>query len=281
MLCLAGAAPVEDAISERWRRWTNWLWPPRSPSGRGQVQHVEQLGDYVATAFSHAVTGRPRPGLPGGAHRPGALLSRSRGHCAPIAGPGLGGTTPADGAGQPGARGRGHAGASSASGGAGRERRVLVRGRPPAAGVRRACRHPGGHTSTGSGTISDDHPLCFGRDWQNVVARADVLLVVGTQLGHFAGYGHYPNLDQLIQVDIDPTNLSKATLASSAMPVPCSISWRRKTDAWTPTTGSAACARGPRPSPPPRLPWVDPRRCRSIRCGYAPRSPASSSRMPR
>jgi acetolactate synthase-1/2/3 large subunit len=44
------------------------------------------------------------------------------------------------------------------------------------------------------------------------VARADVLLVVGTQFNYSVGYGHFPHLDHLIQVDIDPTQLTKATL---------------------------------------------------------------------
>ena len=61
----------------------------------------------------------------------------------------------------------------------------------------------------GRGTVSDDHPLCFGRDWQNVVAQADVLLVIGTQLNYFFGYGNFPNLDHLIQVDIDPAELGR------------------------------------------------------------------------
>jgi len=64
----------------------------------------------------------------------------------------------------------------------------------------------------GRGTIPDDHPHCFGRDWQNVLAQADVVLVVGTQLNYFSGYGHFGHLDRLIQVDIDPTQLGRADL---------------------------------------------------------------------
>lgn len=63
------------------------------------------------------------------------------------------------------------------------------------------------------GAVPDDHPLCFGRDWANVVARADVLLVIGTQLNYFVGYGHYTHLDALIQVDIDGGGLQRADLA--------------------------------------------------------------------
>jgi acetolactate synthase-1/2/3 large subunit len=59
------------------------------------------------------------------------------------------------------------------------------------------------------GVISDDHPLCFGRDWQNVVSQADVLLVVGKQLDYFFGYGRFPHLDHLIQIDIEPSEIGR------------------------------------------------------------------------
>jgi acetolactate synthase-1/2/3 large subunit len=64
----------------------------------------------------------------------------------------------------------------------------------------------------GRGTVPDDHELCFGRDWQNVVAQADVLLVIGTRLNYFFGYGHFPHLEHMIQVDIDPGELGRADL---------------------------------------------------------------------
>ncbi len=59
------------------------------------------------------------------------------------------------------------------------------------------------------GIVSDDHPNCFGRDWQNVVFGADVLLVVGKQLDYFFGYGRFPNLDHLVQIDIDPAEIGR------------------------------------------------------------------------
>ena len=59
------------------------------------------------------------------------------------------------------------------------------------------------------GTVPDDHPLCFGNDWQSVVYRADTLLVVGKQLDYFFGYGYFPHLDHLIQVDVNPVEIGR------------------------------------------------------------------------
>jgi acetolactate synthase-1/2/3 large subunit len=59
------------------------------------------------------------------------------------------------------------------------------------------------------GTVPDDHPLCFGNDWQSVVYRADVLLVVGKQLDYFFGYGFFPHLDHLLQVDLNPAEIGR------------------------------------------------------------------------
>jgi acetolactate synthase-1/2/3 large subunit len=61
----------------------------------------------------------------------------------------------------------------------------------------------------GRGTIPDDHPLCVGRDWQNLVFQADVVLVVGTQLDYFFGFGNFPHLDALIQLDVHPGELGR------------------------------------------------------------------------
>jgi acetolactate synthase I/II/III large subunit len=58
------------------------------------------------------------------------------------------------------------------------------------------------------GTIPDDHPRCFGQDWQNVCYQADVLLVIGKQLDYFFGYGRFPNA-QLIQVDVNPLEIGR------------------------------------------------------------------------
>jgi acetolactate synthase-1/2/3 large subunit len=59
------------------------------------------------------------------------------------------------------------------------------------------------------GTVPDDHPLCFGNDWQSIVYRADVLLIVGKQLDYFFGYGYFPHLDHLIQVDVNPAEIGR------------------------------------------------------------------------
>jgi acetolactate synthase-1/2/3 large subunit len=59
------------------------------------------------------------------------------------------------------------------------------------------------------GTIPDEHPLCLGQDWQNVCYQADVLLCVGKQLDYFFGYGRFPNLEHLIQVDVNPLEIGR------------------------------------------------------------------------
>ncbi len=61
----------------------------------------------------------------------------------------------------------------------------------------------------GRGTIPDDHPRCFGQDWQNVCYQADVLCCVGKQLDYFFGYGRFPNLEHLIQVDVNPLEIGR------------------------------------------------------------------------
>jgi len=59
------------------------------------------------------------------------------------------------------------------------------------------------------GILPDDHPNCFGRDWQNIVFQADVLLVVGKQLDYFFGFGRFPHLRHLVQVDIEPSEIGR------------------------------------------------------------------------
>ena len=65
----------------------------------------------------------------------------------------------------------------------------------------------------GRGTVPDDHPACFGRDWQNVVFQADVLVVVGKQLDYFFGYGRFPHLEHLVQIDIEPGEIGRNRVA--------------------------------------------------------------------
>ncbi|MHB8670684.1 MAG: thiamine pyrophosphate-binding protein [Acidimicrobiales bacterium] len=59
------------------------------------------------------------------------------------------------------------------------------------------------------GTVPDDHPLCLGSDWENLVTQADVLLVIGKQLDYFFGYGRFTRVDHLIQVDINPAEIGR------------------------------------------------------------------------
>ncbi len=59
------------------------------------------------------------------------------------------------------------------------------------------------------GIVPDDHPLCFGQDWQNVCYQADVLLCVGKQLDYFFGYGRFPNLEHFLQVDVNPLEIGR------------------------------------------------------------------------
>jgi len=83
--------------------------------------------------------------------------------------------------------------------GAGAELRALVEHASLPLVTRRAAR----------GLLPDDHPLCFGQHWASVVYQADVLLVVGTQLDYFFGYGRFPHLRQLVQLDIHPGELGR------------------------------------------------------------------------
>ena len=62
----------------------------------------------------------------------------------------------------------------------------------------------------GRGVVPDDHPASFGRDWQQVVFQADALLVIGSRLNYFFGYGAFEHLDSLIQVDIEPSELGRS-----------------------------------------------------------------------
>ncbi len=59
------------------------------------------------------------------------------------------------------------------------------------------------------GVVPDTHPNSFGRDWQNVVFQADVLLVVGKQLDYFFGYGRFPHLRHLVQIDVEPSEIGR------------------------------------------------------------------------
>ncbi len=212
MLCIAGAATSRGRdVGEVEALDQLALAAPVTKWARA-VQHVEQLADYVATAFSHAVTGRPGPVY---LEVPIDLVHSLAGpEDSPLPAPAR------DWAVQRRLRAPGTLVLEAAE--------ILGRARRPAvlAGSGVFWSEAGAHLQAfveetgipvvtrqqGRGTIPDDHPLCLGRDWQNVVARADVLLVVGTQFNYSIGYGQFPHLDHLVQVDIDPTQLHKATL---------------------------------------------------------------------
>ncbi len=60
------------------------------------------------------------------------------------------------------------------------------------------------------GSIRQDHPLFFSRTRRGALARADVILIVGTPLDFRLAYGKPFNPQaKIIQVDIDPTELGR------------------------------------------------------------------------
>jgi len=61
MVCLAGAATSRGRDFGEVEALDQLALAAPVTKWARAVQHVEQLGDYVATAFSHAVTGRPGP----------------------------------------------------------------------------------------------------------------------------------------------------------------------------------------------------------------------------
>jgi len=62
----------------------------------------------------------------------------------------------------------------------------------------------------GRGSIPQDHPLFFSRTRRGALARADVILIIGTPLDFRLAYGrHFNPQARTIQVDIDPTELGR------------------------------------------------------------------------
>ena len=139
-----------------------------------------------------------------------------------------------------------------------RRQRRVVGGRGRRAARARRARHSGrdppSRRAARSPTII---PLCFGRDWQNVVFQADVLLVVGKQLDYFFGYGRFPHLAHLVQVDVEPGEIGR-----NRVPVSVGIVADAKPDARRARgrgaaarhrrVGRAAARAGRRRSRPPR-----------------------------
>jgi acetolactate synthase-1/2/3 large subunit len=60
------------------------------------------------------------------------------------------------------------------------------------------------------GSVPQDHPLFFSRTRRGALARADVILIIGTPLDFRLAYGKRFNPEaRIIQVDIDPTELGR------------------------------------------------------------------------
>ncbi len=60
------------------------------------------------------------------------------------------------------------------------------------------------------GSIPQDHPLFFSRTRRGALARADVILIIGTPLDFRLAYGKRFNPQaKIIQVDVDPTELGR------------------------------------------------------------------------
>lgn len=213
LLCIAGAATTRGRDAGEVESLDQLALATPVTKWARAVQYLDQLSDYVATAFRHATAGRPGPvylEVPiDVVHStlPAEKVSIVEPHTRWQSQRRLGAPEPLvdeavrllQGAKRPAVL----AGSGVWWSGAAAELGRFVE----------TANIPVVTRQQGRGTISDDHPLCFGRDWANVVARADVLLVIGTQLNYFVGYGHYPHLDHLIQVDIDATQMKRADLA--------------------------------------------------------------------
>jgi len=67
----------------------------------------------------------------------------------------------------------------------------------------------------GRGAVSDEHPLSLGVHWERVVPRADLLLVVGSRFNYFFGYGRFPAVKNIIQIDVEPGELGRPAVPLS------------------------------------------------------------------
>lgn len=206
LVCIAGAAITrgQDAGEvesldqlEVVRSVTKWA---------RRVHHLDRIPEYVALAFREARAGRPGPVyLELAIDVIHSTIEESDVVFPPLIDPRSGGAADA--------------------GTIERAVDLLEQARRPAivagsgvwwAGADDALRELVEHTGipvvtrqAGRGTVPDDHPLCFGQDWQNICYQADVLLCVGKQLDYFFGYGRFPNLDHLVQVDIEPLEIGR------------------------------------------------------------------------
>ncbi len=161
--------------------------------------------------------------------------------------------------------------------GGGKRRVVVARRCRRTPGLRRRDRHARGHPPGRAGHRARRPSLSMGRDWQQVVAQADVLLVVGSRMNYFFGTARSAISTR--------SSRSTSTPRSSAVPraarprrrrrrgrVPPPAG-RRSSARSTSATGVPACERSATRSPRPRraLPRRTRRRC--TRSASAPRSP--------
>jgi acetolactate synthase-1/2/3 large subunit len=207
VVCIAGAATLRGQDSgevesleqlELVRSVTKWA---------RRVYHLDRIPEYVAMAFRAARSGKPGP-----VYLELAIdLIHSRIDDAEVAFPPLLDSQAGGGAATPALVDR----AVELLGGATRPALVAGSGvwwADADAELREFVERSGIPVVTlqaARGTIPDDHPLCFGQDWQTVCYQADVLLCVGKQLDYFFGYGRFPNLAHLIQVDINPQEIGR------------------------------------------------------------------------
>jgi len=213
LVCIAGAATTRGRDAGEVESLDQLALATPVTKWARAVPHADQLSEYVAAAFRHAVSGRPGPvylEVPIDLVHSDVPPDRAARIVAPPNGwaaqrrVGAPATLIEEAARLLGNARRPAVLAGSGiwwSGAAAELRRFVETTNLPLV-TRQQAR----------GAVPDDHPLCFGRDWANVVARADVLLVIGTQLNYFVAYGQYQHLDHLIQVDIDGTQLDRADL---------------------------------------------------------------------
>ncbi len=63
--------------------------------------------------------------------------------------------------------------------------------------------------NNGRGAVSDKHPLCFGASALSGLFKADVALIVGTQLNYTLGSGKFPPELKIIRVDIEAAEIGQ------------------------------------------------------------------------
>ncbi|MSO78915.1 MAG: thiamine pyrophosphate-binding protein [Acidimicrobiia bacterium] len=206
MVVLAGASSVRSADSGEVETLDQLAIVRPVTKWARRIDHLDRIPEYVAAAFKEAVTGRPGPVyleiaidlVHSQIEEDEVVFPEPMGRAQRAVGPAPGLVEQAAallaGAKRPAIV----AGSGVWWSGAADELRTLAERGIPVATRRQ-----------GRGTVPDDHPLCVGRDWQNLVFQADVLLVVGTQLDYFFGFGNFPHLDALIQVDLHPAELGR------------------------------------------------------------------------